>query len=116
MHFFNIPNKNVFSQRGAFVVSLVGCSATVTAYFMNFESRTDNIQSSQNSRLFVLNNFAEAVFTESFFITTVPHAIETTLQEIYIKKSNKMQQCIKIYFIFMKLNMFRATHRPSSGA
>jgi len=33
------------------------------------------------------------------------------------KKSNKKQQCIKILFpIYMKLNMFRATHRPSSGA
>jgi len=34
------------------------------------------------------------------------------------KKSNKMQQCIKIllFDIYMKLNMFRATHRPSSGA
>jgi hypothetical protein len=33
------------------------------------------------------------------------------------KKSNKMQQCIKILFhIYMKLNMFRATHHPSSGA
>jgi len=32
---------------------------------------------------------------------------------IHIKKSNKMQQCIKILFqIYMKLNMFRATHRP----
>jgi len=28
-----------------------------------------------------------------------------------------MQQCIKILFhIHMKLNMFRATHRPLSGA
>jgi len=28
-----------------------------------------------------------------------------------------MQQCIKILFhIYMKLNMFRATHRPPSGA
>jgi hypothetical protein len=33
------------------------------------------------------------------------------------RKSNKLQQCIKILFhIYMKLNMFRATHRPSSGA
>jgi hypothetical protein len=34
------------------------------------------------------------------------------------EKSNKMQQCIKIllFHIYMKLNMFRATHRPSSGA
>jgi hypothetical protein len=34
------------------------------------------------------------------------------------EKTNKMQQCIKIllYLIYMKLNMFRATHRPSSGA
>jgi len=29
-----------------------------------------------------------------------------------------MQQCINIllFHIYMKLNMFRATHRPSSGA
>jgi hypothetical protein len=34
------------------------------------------------------------------------------------EKSNKMQRCIKIllFHIYMKLNMFRATHRPSSGA
>jgi len=34
------------------------------------------------------------------------------------EKSNKMQQCIKIlsFHIYLKLNMFRATHRPSSGA
>jgi len=33
------------------------------------------------------------------------------------KKSNKMRPCIKTLFhIYMKLNMFRAKHRPSSGA
>jgi len=33
------------------------------------------------------------------------------------RKSNKVQKCIKIllFYIYMKLNMFRATHRPSSG-
>ena len=32
------------------------------------------------------------------------------------KKSKKMPQCIKILFhIYMKLNMFWATHRLSSG-
>jgi len=37
---------------------------------------------------------------------------------IHKEKSNKMQQCIKIllFHIYMKLNMFRATHHPSSGA
>jgi len=36
---------------------------------------------------------------------------------IHKEKSNKMQQCIKILFhIYMKLNMFRVTHRPSSWA
>jgi hypothetical protein len=37
---------------------------------------------------------------------------------IHKEKSNKMQQCIKIllFHIYMKLNMFRETHRPSSGA
>jgi hypothetical protein len=34
------------------------------------------------------------------------------------EKSNKMQQYIKIFIVpyYMKLNMFWATHRPSSGA
>jgi hypothetical protein len=33
------------------------------------------------------------------------------------RKSNKMQQCMKILFhIYMKLNMFRVTHRPLSRA
>jgi len=29
-----------------------------------------------------------------------------------------MRQCIKIllFYVYMKLDMFRATHRPSSGA
>jgi len=37
---------------------------------------------------------------------------------IHKERSNKMQQCNKIllFHIYMKLNMFRATHRPSSGA
>jgi plastocyanin domain-containing protein len=37
---------------------------------------------------------------------------------IHKEKSNEMQQCIKIllFHIYMKLNMFRATHHPSSGA
>jgi len=37
---------------------------------------------------------------------------------IHKEKSNKMQQCIKILLfpVYMKLNMFRATHRPLSGA
>jgi hypothetical protein len=37
---------------------------------------------------------------------------------IHKEKSNKMEQCIKIllFHIYMKLNMFQVTHRPSSGA
>jgi hypothetical protein len=37
---------------------------------------------------------------------------------IHKEKSNKMQQCIKIllFNIYMKLNTFQATRRPSSGA
>jgi len=40
------------------------------------------------------------------------------LVQMHKEKSNKMQQCIKIllFHIYMKFNMFRATHRPSSGA
>jgi hypothetical protein len=37
---------------------------------------------------------------------------------IHKEKSNKMQQCIEIllFYIYMKLDMFRATHGPSLGA
>jgi hypothetical protein len=37
------------------------------------------------------------------------------LKIIHKEKSNKMQQCKKIllFHIYMKLNMFQATHRPS---
>jgi len=43
--------------------------------------------------------------------------IDSIVKYHSLRKSNKMQQCIKILFhIYMKLNMFRATHRPSSGA
>jgi hypothetical protein len=41
------------------------------------------------------------------------------IELIYIsyRKSNKMLQCIKILFhIYVKLNMFRVTQSPSSGA
>jgi len=35
----------------------------------------------------------------------------------HTEKSNKMQQYQNLLLhIYMKLNMFRATHRPSSGA
>jgi len=38
--------------------------------------------------------------------------------KIHEEKSNQMQQCIKIllFHVSMKLNMFRTTQRPSSGA
>jgi fumarate reductase subunit D len=37
--------------------------------------------------------------------------------KIHKEKSKKMQQCIKtlLFRIYIKLNMFRATHRPSSA-
>jgi hypothetical protein len=36
---------------------------------------------------------------------------------IHKEKSNKMQQCIKIllFYIYVKLDMFRGTQRPLSG-
>jgi len=46
--------------------------------------------------------------------TTLIHS----LYAVHKEKSNKMQQYIKIllFHIYMKLNIFRATHCPSSGA
>jgi len=87
---FNNFNKNSFNQREASVVSSLGCSETVTSYFMNFESYTDN---AQNSRLFLLNSFAGAVFTETFSVTTVPHSIETSLQETIMERFISLVTC-----------------------
>jgi len=44
--------------------------------------------------------------------------LPNTQYMIHKEKSSKMQQCIKLllFHIYTKLNMFRATHRPSSGA
>jgi hypothetical protein len=44
--------------------------------------------------------------------------LENVSSFIHKEKSNKMQQCIKIllFLFYIKLNMFWATHRPSSGA
>jgi len=60
---------------------------------------------------------------DSTHFNTIEVLLPTDAQENCFKriikgKSNKMQQCIKIllFHIYMKLNMFRATHRPSSGA
>jgi len=41
-----------------------------------------------------------------------------TQKKINKENSSKMQQCINIslFHIYIKLNMFRGTHRPSSGA
>jgi hypothetical protein len=91
---FNNFNKNSFSQREASAVSSVGRSETVTSYFMNFESHADNAQNSQNSRLFLLNSFAGAVFTETFSVTTVPHSIETTLQQMIVERFISLVTCI----------------------
>ena len=43
--------------------------------------------------------------------------VDTCIIVQFVKKSNNMQQYIKILLlhIYMKLNMFWATHRPSSG-
>jgi hypothetical protein len=52
-------------------------------------------------------------------VNTVRCLYRTPLEDeqISYRKSNEMSQCIKILFhIYVKLNIFRATHRPSSGA
>jgi hypothetical protein len=42
----------------------------------------------------------------------------SSYKRIHKQKFNKMQQRIKflLFHIYMKLNMFQATHRPTSGA
>ena len=64
---------------------------------------------------------------ENIFLPQILYRHPTILPELDVcgsvhrsmshRKSDKMQQCIKILFhIYMKLNMFRATHSPSPGA
>ena len=57
-----------------------------------------------------------AVYTKHVLLLDVRGSVHHST--IHKEKSNKMQQCIKIvlFHIYMKLNMFRGTHRPSSGA
>jgi hypothetical protein len=57
---------------------------------------------------------------KAFYLRVVPYWVLpklTSLTEhfnIIPRKSNKKQQCVKIlFYIYMKLNMFRATHRPA---
>jgi hypothetical protein len=56
-------------------------------------------------------NFGQDLFGELHVRGSMHHST------VHKEKSNKMQQCIKIllFHIYMKLIMFRATHRPSSG-
>jgi len=59
-----------------------------------------------------------SLLASSRHMTVVWKHIQTLVGTIPKEKSNKMQQCIKIllFHIYMKLDMFRATHCPSSGA
>jgi hypothetical protein len=51
------------------------------------------------------------------FCYIAQHRASSTVSINLQRKSNNMQQCTKILFhIYVKLNMFQATHRPSSGA
>jgi hypothetical protein len=56
--------------------------------------------------------------TTSVIFTVSKTCLFNTPWNLHKEKYNKMQQHIKIllFDIYMKLNMFRATHRPSSGA
>ena len=53
-----------------------------------------------------------AYFPKHYVRGSMHHSI------FHIEIVNKMQQCIKIllFHVYTKLNMFRATNRPSSGA
>jgi hypothetical protein len=55
-------------------------------------------------------------YSSGSFKLDVPGSVHHN--KIHKEKSNKMQQCLKIllFHIYMKLKMFWATHRPSSGA
>jgi hypothetical protein len=78
---------------------------------------------------YIRNPPFNAAYENNLCLFCDPHKIQKSLGELDVRgsvhnskihkeKSNKMQQCIKIllFHIYMKLNMFRAEHRPSSGA
>jgi len=68
------------------------------------------------------------VFDPLFILTSTESLVSSILNGpkvmlyknifLHTEIANKMQQSIKIllFHVYMKLNMFRATHRPSSGA
>ena len=67
---------------------------------------------------FVVENNYTPPFSKSHLKQLELPQTQSRWRAIHKENSNKMQQCIKIllFHIYMKLNMFRATHRPSSGA
>jgi len=81
---------------------------------MEFNSGFKGLMLGLNHRVVnPINRYILRLFLDLMFVDPCVHH-----STIYNEKSNKMQQCIKIllFHIYTKLNMFRATHRPSSGA
>jgi hypothetical protein len=70
----------------------------------------------------ISNSFNICLIASENEAITIIHILDVSgslhHSKIHKEKANKMQQCIKILLlrIYTKLNMFRATHRPSSGA
>jgi hypothetical protein len=72
----------------------------------------------------LINQFGAKIFVNKNINILVAWRLELDVRgsvhhsKIHKEKSNKMQQYIKIllFHIYMKLNMFRAIHRPSSRA
>jgi len=92
--FLDQPNKVIFSLKLLYVWK----------HFLNLMN--------------ILQILEELKMTKLWRLTIRYRSHKGSHSTIHKEESNKMQQCIKIllFHIYMKINMFRVTHRPSSGA
>jgi len=106
-------------------VSFHQCCLLIVIYMLLF-SKEQTVKAGKPSRRATLYLKSESIRHEFTLVPKVglePQRLDPdqSLWEqwctIHKEKSNKMQQSIKIllFHIYMKLNVFRATHRPSSG-
>ena len=106
------PTISVGERPQTYALGRAATGTSVVSYYMRYIT----VHGSKNVRLWrtgimLLNiSVQKGSLARSNKVTTTERV---TL--IHEDKSNKIEQCIKILF-YVKLNMFRATHRPSSGA
>jgi hypothetical protein len=84
-----------------------------TKSYTGFQTKTEEKRSHRMISQCLV--FLFVVFRKSDYGIVVRGSVH--ISRVHTEKSNKMHHCIKIYYsIFIWSSLFRATHRPSSGA